>query len=244
MSADPLRIFDALEPPAGWGDPTDLDADPVAATILERVFTDTSNVVSLDAARRRRRGIAGAIVVAALVTGGAVAAVWNRSPQQTNRVACWSDAELPPDKLVGVAWDGLIHPVDLCSEKWADGEFEAPTPPPDRLQVCVTDSELAAVIPGDSDTCDRLGFAEYAPPAAEDVALAVNRAQRELGRALATSCLQPAVAEGEIQRILASNGLSGWTITLDGTFSADEPCATVALVPETTTAFVRPARRD
>ena len=243
MSGDPLRIFDELEPPAGWSEPTDLDADPVAAAILDRVFADTSNVISLDAARRRRRGIAGAIVVAALVTGGAVAAIWNRSPQQTDRVACWSEAELPPDQLVGVAWDGLSHPIDLCSQKWESGSFEAATPVPDELQACVTDSEMAAVIPGDARICDALGFAEYVPPPADDPALAVNQAQRELGRTLIMSCLKPAAAEAEIRRILVRNGLSGWTITVDGTFSAAEPCASVALEPETTTAFVRPARR-
>ena len=40
MSADPVQLLDRLAPPEGWSEPTDLDTDPVAAAILERVFAD------------------------------------------------------------------------------------------------------------------------------------------------------------------------------------------------------------
>jgi len=62
MSPDPLQLFDRLEPPLAWSARADLDADPVAARILERVVADDCNVISLQAARRRRRGVA--VVVA------------------------------------------------------------------------------------------------------------------------------------------------------------------------------------
>lgn len=231
MSADPVQLLDRLSPPDGWSDRTDLDADPVAAAILERVLSDDgSNVVSLDAARRRRRrGIGGAIVVAALVAGGAVAAVLQRSPQETRQMACWSNAAFPPDDLIALSWDGQADPVSMCADQWTEGAFGAAAPDPE-LTACTTAEGIAAVMPGDIDVCDELGLAEFSPPPIDDQALAVNRAASALNRRFnAATCEPIAVAVRETPGILEEYGLSGWTVKIVDTFRDDETCATVTL---------------
>lgn len=237
MNADPVQLVDRLQPPEGWSERTDLAADPVAAQLLERVFADTGKVVSLDTERRRRRGIAGTVVVAALIAGGAVAALWNRSPEQTLRVACWSEPADPPERRVAVPWDGRSDPAELCATRWAEGAFE-PEPPPPELQVCVTDNDVAAVIPADDSVCRSLGFREFvAPP----VVPSPDDAQRELDAILrpTSECVQGSDAETIVRDVLVRNGLVDWEIKVDDTTSVAETCATVALQPEMSTAFVR-----
>ena len=239
MSADPVQLLDRLSPPDGWAEPTDVETDPVAAQILERVFADEgTNVVSIDAARRRRRrGIGGAIVVAALITGGAVAAIWNRSPEEARRAFCWSEAASPPEEVVVLAWNGRTDPVALCADEWSAGTFESSEPPGD-LEGCVTDEDAAAVIPGGSGVCDALGFAQL-EAVVNETTLAISDAQSELDRLFRPGiCETRAIAEEETKRVLDAYGLSGWTITIAGTFSADETCATVFLVRELSTAVV------
>jgi len=121
MNADPVHVLERLGPPPGWSERTDIDADPVAARILDRVLTDSGNVLSLDAARRRSIGsaIGGAIVVGALATGGAVAALWHHSPDQTRPASCWSEAAREPTTVVGLRWDGAGHRAVLCASQRA-----------------------------------------------------------------------------------------------------------------------------
>ncbi|MGI9644115.1 MAG: hypothetical protein ACR2O6_02250 [Ilumatobacteraceae bacterium] len=246
MSTDPVQLLDRLSPPEGWSERTDLDADPVAAEILARVFaTEDTPVVSLDAERkRRRRSIGVVVVVAAVVTGGAVAALLNSSPEETRRIACWSEAGSPPEQIVALSLDGQIDPVALCEEQWSSGIFEAE--PPDELAACVTDVETAAVIPGGAEVCTALGFTEMDTTTTGDGPPAINAAQRELARRFSppTCETRPEIVRQETNEVLDEFGLSGWTITFAGTSSADEPCAIVALAPEVTTAIVTFRPRD
>ena len=238
MSADPVQLLDRLSPPDGWNERTDLDADPVAAEILERVFAaEDTPVVSLDAERRRRRrGIGVVVVAAAVVAGGAVAALLNNSPEETRRIACWSEAAAPPEQIVALPWDGRTDPVELCAEQWAAGSFGDTTSPGD-LEACVTDQSIVAVIPGGEGVCGELGLEEFDEAIPGDP---VNDAQRELDLIfIPPNCETQERAERETIRVLDKYGLSGWTIRVAGTFSADEPCATVALDRDATTAFVQ-----
>jgi hypothetical protein len=244
MNADPVELLDRLGPPDGWSAHTDLDTDPVAAQLLGRVFAHTGNVVSLDAARRRRRGIGGAIVVAALVAGGAVAAVWNRSPQETRRVACWSEAVAPPEQRAEVAWDARTDPIELCAGEWSGGRFGAIAPPAE-LRACVTANNTAAVIPGESDVCDTLGLADYSANI-DRPALVVNDAQRELDQLffVTENCVPLTDSEEVIKGVLDRFGLSGWTIQIADTTDVDEACATVLLVAELRTVFINPVQQQ
>lgn len=237
MSADPVQLLDRLSPPPGWSERTDLDADPVAAQILDEVFAGDRNVISLDAARRRRRGIGGAFVVAALVAGGAVAAIWNRTPAETARVSCWSEAVEEPATVLGLPWDGQADPATMCAAEWSAGAFRG-SPQPDELEMCVTDGGIIAVVPGARGTCDDLGLDEFAPTPADGDGPSVIELQRQLDRAFnADTCQPPGRVQEETRQTLDDVGLSGWTIVA-GAVGADEPCGTVFLVPERAEAIV------
>lgn len=230
MSADPIALLDRLSPPPGWSERTDLDADPVAAQILDQVFAGDRNVISLDDARRRRRGIGGAIVVAALVAGGAVAAIWNRTPSETARVSCWSEAVADPPEVLGLPWDGQSDPATMCADEWSSGVFRG-SPPPDELEMCVTENNIVAVIPGAPGACGELGLDEFSP-SPDDSDPSVIELQRRLDRAFNNeTCQPPDRVMEETRTVLDEVGLNGWSI-IAGAESADEPCATVLLVPE------------
>lgn len=236
MSADPVELLDRLAPPEGWSERTDLDADPVAADILQRVFD--GNVVSLDAARRRRRrGIGGAVVVAAVVAGGAVAALLGRDAEEARALTCWKEAVNPPAEQSAVAWNGVDEPVDVCLEEWAAGRFSM-FPPPAPLRACVDDNGVVVVVPGEFGTCDDLGFAEFSLNVDEE-ALAVARVTVELDeRFNPQTCRSTDDAEEETATVLEHFGLSGWTVVVAGTSSADEPCAVVSLIPQEAEAVI------
>lgn len=239
MNVDPIELLDILEPPAGWSERTDLEADPVAAAILERVLADDgSNVVDFMAARRRRRGIGGAIVVAALVAGGAVAAVWSRTPEEASRVTCWSEAVVPPLQRAEAAWDGRAHPVDICASQWEDGAF-AGIEVPGELEACVNDRATVVVVPGDDAVCERLGYSEYTATLDERT-LAINDARDSLRETFRDRCVPVDAATQTARKTLDDFGLDDWTITVADAQRADETCATVALNALTSNANVVP----
>ncbi len=244
MRHDPVRLLDTLTLPASWCERTDLDTDAAAARIHELIIADAGSVASLDARRRRRQVLAGATVVGALITGGAVAAIWNRSPEQAGRITCYSGAAVEPEVQLAIAWDGEADPTERCATAWANGAFGTATPD-GELHACITPEGITAVIPGDGAVCNRLGLADFVPLPADDLAIAVAEAGRELTEifVLGTDCVPLSESRDLTERVLEQYALTGWTVTVDGTFSAGEPCASVALDVESTTAYIRPVRR-
>lgn len=242
-SADPLELFDRLRTPPEWSAETDLDDDRVAAEILERVFAGHGNVISLDAARRRRRIVTGTVVVAALAAGGAVAAWWSRDPAPTGQVSCWTDPIDPPTAQVTVRWDGIADPLAVCESALASAAPDL-APPTGQLRACIATGDVAVVIPGEPEVCDALGFDAMHPSSGgtpPEVAAAAELDRRFNDR----TCVAPDVAAQETTGVLEQFGLGGWDIKIAGSFSADEPCASVGLDTESTTARIVPvARRD
>jgi hypothetical protein len=244
-SIDPVALLDSMSPPTGWNERVDVDGahtDPRAVAILRSVVDGT--VVPFRRRPNRFRVVTGIVVVATLGSVAA-AALWARSPDEVRTLSCWSEPAAPPAEQVGVGWDGTGDPVELCGPAWSEGQLGTDGPP-EELQTCVTDEGIAAVVPG---SCDALGLANYAPladvPSPEDRPRSVEVA--ELERLLIDDyntgqCIDPDTATTSIEAELSTLGFDDWSVELGGTFSAAEPCATVAVDRELHTILIVPDR--
>ncbi|MBG6215530.1 MULTISPECIES: hypothetical protein [Cryobacterium] len=140
---------------------------------------------------RRVRIVVPAVIATLVLTAGAVVAV-QAQVTRTDHINCFARAELNMwgefpgarvTSLEGTIGDSEGGPVSIndalaaCSDLWAQHALDASIesgvrsdpvdrtfsyPVPDPLTVCVMSDGMAAVIPGASDVCGRLGLAERA----------------------------------------------------------------------------------
>lgn len=242
---DPVAVLASMAPPSGWNERVDVDgaqADARAVAILRTVVDGT--VVPFRRNRNRLRIVTSIIVVASL-GGAAAAALWTRTPEEMRTLSCWSESAAPPAEQVGVGWDGTGDPIELCGPAWSGGPLGTDGPP-QELQTCVTTEGIAAVVPG---RCDALGYASYAPVTDETSAEGPPRSidVAELEHLLIDDyntgqCVDPETATTAIEAELRTLGFDHWDVRLGGTFSADEPCATVALDPDLRAVLIVPDR--
>jgi hypothetical protein len=139
---------------------------------------------SLRSTGRRRRAVHATIVAAAastvLVAGTAAAYVAFReaSTPVVDQTRCYTRASLAGGDGFAGTTVGKARPaagqrldeaaVELCAPLWAQGILRlgstqigapgAPAQPVPELTACVLDSGVAAVFPGPSDVCARLGL--------------------------------------------------------------------------------------
>lgn len=242
---DPVALLDSVGPMSGWGERTDVSTDAHAASILERVIS--GNVVPFRTRRRRLRVVTGIVVTAALGGTAAVAALWERSPDEARALTCWSEPVAPPEAQVGLSWDGVDDPVEACTPAWTDGKL-GDDGPPDPLNACVTNDGLPAVIPGAAETCDLLGLARYRALDPTNESALADAGEDPLGLRAADAlinerynqqtCVGAAEVVRGVEQILDELGFIGWATSIEGTERALEPCATVALDNTTKTAVI------
>jgi hypothetical protein len=148
--------------------------------------------------------------------------------------------------------------VAACAEKWQEGSFESGTEAP-ALVECVLDSGVRAVFPTapGQDVCALLNLPPTAPTTST-TAPAQGRSPTDLNARIAafreavnpqfldSPCVEPRAAAVLVRRELDRAGLSDWTIrggeglAGDG-FSAERPCATLALRAENREVVLVPA---
>jgi hypothetical protein len=147
---------------------------------------------------RKRRNVTGGLVVALIVaTGGGTAAAYTylhpRAVTDKGSARCYSEAVYVPGAKfagttiasgVGGGSTGTVeNALDTCASVWQVGGLRAGAPrgtPPiagatfsvPALVGCTLPDGAAAVFPGPSDTCDRLGLAPESPPAVRPAELA------------------------------------------------------------------------
>lgn len=231
---DPVSLLESMAPLPGWDERTDTSTDQPAAAMLERVMS--GKVVPFRSRRRRLRLVTGIVVGVALGGTAAVAALWERSPEQASTLSCWSDSGPDPEARVGLPWDGVDDPIETCTPEWNGGDL-GEEGPPNTLNVCVTDRGLAAVIPGDDATCDVLGFAPYVPldPGeqtgnAGDDPIGLRTADKLINqRYNQVTCVGAEQVQVGAMEILEELGFVGWETSIGGTKTAVEQCATVSL---------------
>lgn len=243
---DPVDLLQMYSAPDGWDSTVELtgpDADADAVSLLQRVV---GGQVAATGPRRRHLRLVTGVIIAASLGGAAVAAatILSRSPDEPESVSCWSESVAPPEAQVGLGWDGIDDPISICSDEWRGGRLGADGPP-QPLQACVNEDGVAAVVPGDETTCEHLGLESFAPidPATSNgqMLLDVSILERRLVATYNVGpCRSPELVVPEVETLLNDLGFVGWDVTIAGIFSADEPCASIAVEPETTTVVVVP----
>lgn len=240
-SRDPFDILtEAAARDRSWREPVDLDHDSAAAAVLRRVL-DGSVVIPIERGRRRRRLLAGGLVIGIVATGSAVAATsWTRqAPSTVRALACWNEAPLGDEGVIIGTRFGDEDPVDTCADMWARPEMAEYGVTGD-LVTCVADYGTAVVIPGPDETaCDEAGLSRFDGRIAPDV-LAIRDVEDEyVARIIDGECLDAAEAVAVVDESLDRHGLDDWTIVVneDRPFT-DEDCAALAFDEETSTAHV------
>lgn len=242
MTADLLELFDRLQPPEGWDEPTDLTTDDTAAAILARVLADDgSKVISLESARRRRRRATGGLIATTALVAGAVAAtIINRQPETVERITCSSEAVAEPERVVILPWDSVTDPVELCGTEAVRADLARDADA--DLQACVSAGSVV-VLPGTPGTCERLGFAVYEPTASDDPSSSVDQAAARIQEWVIAECRTVDEAEPLVRSTLDEFGLTDWTITIADAPRADETCATVRMDAATSVVTIDSAFR-
>lgn len=225
-SHDPLDLLAAARPA---DHAVDLATDLDARRTLDRVLQADDE---LAVRRRPRSGRIALLTVVALAAGaGTVAAivVLRDSPSEVDTLGCWSEASSPPGEVVVVAWDGS-DPVAACASSWVDGGFatQATTEAP-PLVACVTTTGAVAVVPGARTTCADLGLADFDITTPDVAADNIRRAIDAIERAVSEdTCLDVDEAVSVVEQILATAGLTDWTVAVDAAF-APGACPTAAV---------------
>jgi hypothetical protein len=198
---------------------------------------------------RRRLPLRVALPLAVLLTGalGAVGYAALSSPAKLSAgIECHEDGSLHGSAAI-VSIDGRSA-IDTCASLWAGGKLGAgATAPPAPLHACVDPNGGGPVYvfaSADAGICGRVGLSE-SPSAGTD--LEARRYGRFSHALLAkldkVACPTPSQARRIVQESLDAAGLSGWTIVDAGGYTAELPCASLALDSEAHVATISPIGR-
>ncbi len=250
--SDPLDRLRAVNPV-----PADqlarLRSDPL---LFRRITSDPAGAPARRPAlapRRRGRRLVPAILLTSLVGGAAAYGLLRGDVTKPLRVACYERADERSNTAVAIVDER--GPIAACADLWRDGAFGSGVEVPALVQ-CVLNSGVAGVFPTapGEDICTRLNLAPaaatpptIAPPPAGDLNARLQQFRDAVfAQLLDTPCVEPRVAAATVRRELDRAGLSDWTVrggdgrAGDG-FSADRPCATLSLRPETKEVLLVPA---
>ena len=158
---------------------------------------------------RPRRLVTAAAVVAVVGVGAAVAAVWSKQPADAATVLCYSSVDVEPAAVVGMVAEPGVDPTRLCATPWTDGRLG--TGPAPDLVACVNDRDATVVVPGDTTSCERLGWpiADLRITADADIDVRVTR---EVPDVLAECLPDLDAGRSAVERLLSELGADGWTV--------------------------------
>jgi hypothetical protein len=231
-TVDPFELLRELNPvkPA---DVANAASSEHAVRSLEEIVTGTRDTPRKETIRRRRvprlrrrSYVLGLIPVAGVIAVTAWALTQGSTKQLT--IGCYATANLQAHTVVVPA--NNRPPVETCREVWRTFQFgHRPTP---KLQACVLPSGAIAVFPSpQGQACKQLKLAPLLT-----VTTPYGRTSRSplrLKNALVKSFLTKRCVEGrratalvrsEIRRL----GLPLWRVQINGVFTTNRPCASLA----------------
>lgn len=235
--ADPFDLLHDLNPVAPE-DVANAAYSDEATRALEEIIAGRQNAPPRWRQRRlrvpqpRRRAYLLALVP---LIGGIAAAAWalTQVPSKQLTIGCYASADLQARTVVVPA--GASTAVDTCRGVWQRGDFGSGEPIP-TLQACVLASGAIGVFPSpDQRACRRLRLVPLTPTPTEpnkatssvqlkNVLVALFLAHDCMGRERAA-----AAVTSEIDRL----GLTGlWEVQVNGIFTNDRPCASLAFDEE------------
>ena len=225
MKNDPLeKIFDDIDPIKDLSD-TDLDSLLPTDSLLERLHRDIEKEPPSWRHRRMWRRTMVISASAVLTLAGAAAAItFLRSPvQDATRLSCFARVSLTSTADV-VPY--ASHPLSICQSlmQWSS----VPGSPAPSGSLCVlSNGSLAGFPPSrESHVCTALGLSSFNGRVADlKVAAFEESAQNYLTK---HPCMKPAIARGEVKRLLRRYNISGWRVEVSGS-KAVSACATLSI---------------
>lgn len=226
------------------------------AILFNRIITGATVGAGPPRTRRRPGRRLVPALVASTVFGGAVAyAVLRDNVTKPETVACYGRADLESQTEVPAI--GAAGPVEACAALWRDGAFGPVTEVP-PLVACVLPTGVAGVFPATAgaDVCTGLNLVPVAtapPPQPTSTTPGATVTTADLGtrviafrdavtaEILASPCVTAAAGDELVRRELQRAGLGDWSIVVNGSFTADRPCVTVAVRSEERQVMLVPA---
>jgi hypothetical protein len=197
--------------------------------------------------RLRRRAVVAPIALLIAGTAGAVGYAALTSPSTASAgIECHTGATLAGSATITHLDGGRA--VDVCARLWAQGVVapgeRTPSAP---LHACVAADGTGAihVLEGDG-VCTRVGLREDADAGADPQSAQYGRFAQRLTADLQRPDLRCATAAQLSELVgtgLREAGLSGWTITDQGGYDTQRPCASVSLDSAARTATISPVER-
>lgn len=226
----PRDPFDRL----GQADPA-RTRDPAQPT-SDRAEATYRGIVTSEPQPRRspRRWARVPVLVGVALLLAAAAYVLTRPITEPLTVGCYRSASLDADRIVLPA-NADIPADELCRAEWeTGGEFATDSDEPPPLTECVLETGTIAVFPSvdDGDVCQALGLAPPDQPSDNG-----NQSIIELQDALVSrfldECLDLPTATATVEEELARYGFTEWHVISNQPFTADRPCASLAIDPTT-----------
>ena len=221
------------EHPEVWADAS----TPTPASFVDGVVADIVSGsrmarVQANTRRRQRKLVAGGVLSALVVAGGAVgvaAIVRSGQPTQPSAgIACFDSVGDDADVIVVEPTD---NPVAACSDLWATGRFAEPTDAADvvpALVACISESGVISVYPGDDRTCAQAGLVDAEPMLDPQNQAIVALQQRITDDVNLAPCATVDDVAAIVQRLVDESGLAGWEVEIRSD-SVGASCAKAAI---------------
>jgi hypothetical protein len=215
--------------------------EPLMDALLERTLASANGRARPHSVsrRRKRRMFLGGLIVA--VTGAAGTLTWalNRSERTADprSISCNRTAELFYEQLAVERTQE--DPVETCRRV---RETHAPEWGPQPPSVaCLLPTGIAGVFPGDAGTCAELGLPDLDSTLSEEDAKILAFQDLTTGEVSERGeCLAPEDVADILNRGLEEVELTGWTVTIVGDYTEEQPCGSIEFVLADKTALVRP----
>lgn len=229
---DPIELLRELASAQRAASESTVDADQLLADLGER------RVGRLRAwLRRRRRWVAGIIVVL-VGTGGATVAwaiVHRERATSPTMIHCHVDPTVDGSRFV-IQADGS-DPVAQCIARWPTDVPEL-GPVQSALIACRGTLGEPAVFPGTAQTCQELGL-PLLDPTLSDQDQALIAFQDQLSETvLALGCVPPDEVADLAAQTAREVGLEGWTITVEKP-TPEQPCGRFGVDPVTRVIYIQ-----
>jgi hypothetical protein len=223
--------FDLLRElnPVDTDDLRDAASSPRAQNTLEQILAGTRPLPK--AARWWRRFRRRTYVLILIPAAAAIASVaWALSQGATQQltVGCYQSADLQA-KTVVVPGEGR-SPTSSCAAVWQRGDLGHPIPR--QLQACVLPTGGIGVFPSPGGrACQRLRLAPLETTATTPSGQAgsvVELKNALVAKFLADRCMSQQRATATVEDELGQLELSAWRVEINGTFTSERPCASLA----------------